>query len=577
MKKILKLTLALCIFFNASICFAENFEATVSRVDIPYGETLMLVLDYDGDDKNATPDLSVLNDDFSIFSTSQSFSTRIINGNSSSSRQWQIAMMPNKSGQVIIPEIRLGNLTSKQIVLNVFEGEEAADSGTKKRFSLDAEIDMSEAYVQQQINYTITLTDSGNLQGDAPEFIGNQENDWIIKQLKQPTIQNENNNGINTRKIKFYYALFPQKSGTLDLPIAQINGFYTEQSRNRSHPQVGLGNLLFETGISLFDMVSSRVPVSLHTKPQQIEIKPIPAEYSGKWWLPAKEVQLSAKWADVDPSFMVGEAVSRTITLKALGVLDTQLPDIKTQNSSLLKQYPEKPETSSFVTSQDDIVAVKEITNVYIPQKPGNIVIPEISVSWLNTSTGKVETATIPAETVTVEKNPSLETTPTEAVPTEKFTRTTAEKAPVEPLERKEADGVKYLYPALVFLAFVAGILLSYILFGTRQKLSEKKPQFSMHNLEKAAKNSDFKLLRSELILWGKERFKNQDIADLQTLAEKVGNKDFEKNLKDISQNMYGKAETAWNAEEFLKVFAKIKNKKSSAKKSSSPLPKLYE
>lgn len=573
MKNILKLIFALCVFFKTSVCFAEKFEATVSRVDIPYGETLMLMLDYDGADKNLVPDLSVLDNDFSIFSTSQSFSTRIINGDSSSSRQWQIAMMPNKSGKVIIPEIKLGNLVSKPIILNVFEGDEPENNGARKRFSLDAEIDKNEAYVQQQINYTITLTDSGNLQGDAPEFVGNQDNDWIIKQINQPTISNENNNGINTRKIKFYYALFPQKSGTLDLPIAQINGFYTEQNRNHSHPQVGLGNLLFNTGVDLFDMVASRVPVSLHTKPQKVEVKPIPAEYNGKWWLPAKAVQLSARWADVEPSFTVGEAVSRTITLKASGVLDTQLPDIKMQNSPLLKQYPEKPESASSVNEQGDVIAIKEFVNVYIPQKSGEITIPEISVPWLNTATGKIETATIPAETVTVQKNPSIEeTAPAKTPAIEERAKSIAVSS-----EKTENNDTNYLYPLFVFIAFITGILLSYILFGTRQRTTEKKSQFSMHNLEKSAKNSDFKQLRNELILWGKERFKNQDVADLQALAKIVADKDFEKYIKNISQNLYGKAETVWNYEGFLKIFAKIKTKKASPKKKSSPLPKLYK
>ena len=341
LKKICCFLIAFC--FCVQAASAQTFNASVSRTDIPYGETLLLILDYDGNDNSLKPDLSALRQDFTIFSTSQSYSTQIINGKTSSSRQWQIALMPNHSGAIEIPAISLGNLKSNPIALNVFEGNINGQDGTPlyTRFSLDGELDNETPYVQQQINYTLTLNDAGGLQSDAPEFFGNDNNDWVIKSLREPTVENKLIDGVNVREIKFYYAMFPQRSGLLQTPQIQLNGFYVNGQKQSSSPKNHIfGRGFFDTGIDIFDMVAARSPVSLNVKPIKVEVKPIAADFGNSWWLPAKNVSLTAEWADSNPQFMVGQAVSRNVSLSAVGVLETQLPDIKTAQTRDMKQYP---------------------------------------------------------------------------------------------------------------------------------------------------------------------------------------------------------------------------------------------
>lgn len=100
--------------------------------------------------------------------------------------------------------------------------------------------------------------------------------------------------------------------------------------------------------------------------------------------------------------FKVGEAVSRTVYLKAVGVVENQLPDIKFRDVAGLKQYPEKPVAQNAVEN-GQVVAVKKTANVYIPDKAGNIAVPEISVDWFNVRTGRMERAVLPAANIQVQ------------------------------------------------------------------------------------------------------------------------------------------------------------------------------
>ena len=90
-------------------------------------------------------------------------------------------------------------------------------------------------------------------------------------------------------------------------------------------------------------MFATRNPVVLNTKPIEVNVRPIPPANNGNWWLPAESVKLYAEWSPQRPVFKVGEAVSRTVYLKAVGVVENQLPDIKFRDVAGLKQYPEKP------------------------------------------------------------------------------------------------------------------------------------------------------------------------------------------------------------------------------------------
>ena len=355
----------------ANAAWAQTFTAAVNRTEVPQGETFVLTLELvDGQD-NGNPDLSVLDKDFIVYSVGSGYNFNYVNGVSSKSRQWQIALMPKNAGQITVPSVKLDNLETAPITLNVVpasavEPQTSADNGyqspqqmNKPKFSMVAEAGNKAPFVQQQIDYTVKIYDTGGLQGEAPQFIEDGSNNWIIRSLGAPTVGSKIVNGRSLREITFRYALFPQKSGMLQTPEVQFNGYYLTRSRGMNDPFDDLfGSRL--GGIGFADMFATRNPVMLTAKPEKINVQPIPAANNGSWWLPAQQVALLAEWEPRQPVFKVGEAVNRTIYLKAVGVAESQLPELNFPSVPGLKQYPDKAVASSGIEN-GQVVAVKKI------------------------------------------------------------------------------------------------------------------------------------------------------------------------------------------------------------------------
>ena len=209
--------------------FAQSFTATVNRNVVPEGETFVLTLDLKDVDTSASPDLNALNEDFMVLSISNGYRTNIVNSQVSKSRQWNLVMIPKKNGEITISEIELAGFKSQPISIKVVPAGEkplvkSVDINSPK-FKIVGSIDKDSAYVQEQINYQVKIEDVGGLQGSAPYFERNTD-DWIIKNLGEPAVENKVVNGKNLREITFNYALFPQKSGTLIIPPIRFDGYF---------------------------------------------------------------------------------------------------------------------------------------------------------------------------------------------------------------------------------------------------------------------------------------------------------------------------------------------------------------
>ena len=316
-------------------------------------------------------------------------------------------------------------------------------------------------------------------------------------------------------------------------------------------------------------------PVILQSEKQKINIKPIPEEYGTKWWLPAKALTLGNKWAKENSEFKVGEAVTREIILSAAGVLDSELPDLEFVAPKNMKQYPENPKYSlNFY--QDEPIAQATYRIVYIPQKSGNNILPEIKLRWFNTRKNEVETATIPSQTVNVEPNPTYSEVPVadepkaeqkqgqnEAVSEKKVLPQTAHQTP-------EEKGGNFVWFTLA--AFVFGMLLSYLLFARRT--SEDNKSKTLKNIDKYLKNNDYRRLRDSLLKWGNETHPTVSVNNLNDLSLLLGTEDFARQMQILNRIIYTETEEKLDSEIIttsLKNHLKQKNAKD-----KKPLPELY-
>ena len=596
MKKFgIALALALSFSFQA---LAQTLTATVNRNLVPEGEAFILTLTLDEAQNNSlSPDLKPLENDFSVYSVSNSSQINIINGVRSDTKQWNIGLIANKTGEVSIPAIKLGNLSSKPIVMKIISAEQAAQNAAasgntsasqsaQPRYSMKAEVNTPHPYVQQQVDYTVTILDTGGLQGDAPYFKDNGSNDWIIKTAAAPTVDSKTINGKTIREIKFHYALFPQKSGKLKLPQAYFRGFYLTQDRVAYDPFEDLfGNSLAGSGFGFADMFATQNPVNLTTKPIEIEVKPIPESNQGSWWLPAESVELYSEWEPQNPKFMVGEAVSRTIYLKATGVVENQLPEIKFPSINGIKQYPEKPISESRLNN-DKIVSIQKAVDVYIPNTEGNITLPEIRVPWFNVKTNRMEVASLPATTIKVAagKNSVAEELSSGA-PNGADSATVnnnTNSTPNAPLAASSVPSQSNNYQTyfMIAMAFFLGIVFSYLLLKSRLSPKDDRKNeikdFRAYIIKKA-QEKDLRGLRDGLFEWCEQAHPEQKVLNLREVIKFNPDKDFEQAINSLMKGLYADNAQDWDSESFIAAFEKVYKRSKGAQKLKKPLPELYQ
>lgn len=576
MKKIIYILFGMSLLLGKP-ALAGQLQATVNRTEVPQGETFLLTLEADDDKTNSTPDLSVLDKNFTVYSVGNAFQSTYVNGVSKHSRQWQIVLMPKNNGQIEIPAIKMGNMKSEPIHLNVVssqlahQAEQQQSSADTPKFAVNAEVDNHNPFVQQQINYTFSIYDGGGLYGEQPVIIDNGNRDWIIKSMGEPTVESKVISGRRLREIQFHYALFPQKSGRLKTPDIEFQGYYLTKSRRGTNAFDDVFNSgFFNVGFS--DMFATRNPIVLRPESVEIDVKAVPAQNGGYWWLPASQVALSAEWEDKNPVFRVGEAVSRFVYLKAAGVIENQLPDIKFSEIENVKQYPEKPVSISS-QHKGEVISIKKFGNVYIPEKSGKITLPPIKIDWYNIHTGQLEQATLPAQTVNV--LPSVKGEEQQNIQTEEKI---SEPRNIEkrPLTTEEIPSESVPTWTWIILAFVLGIGVSYILFGRKNEKNITANDYRQ-KIEKAVKENDLKGLQDNLIMWACLNYPKDKIHNLDDLSKISKNKSFKEELSKLNKALYSGKDKNFDGVEFLKIFKEEQNLKKKAKKQEVPLPKLYK
>ncbi len=525
MNKLILLFSLLAMLVTAPSSYAK-VTATVDRNQIVIGETFSLVISVD-ENTNEQPDLSELGEVFRVLGTSQSSSTKIINGAYSVEKTWQISLMSTGLGNNTIPPIKLGNQSTQAIQIKVNKSDPNAKANGD--LFIEIEADKTSAFVKEQIILTVKLFYSISLsEGSLSEPVASST---IVTQLDKGTTYNTSRDGRNYTVVERHYALFAEKSGQLDLNPIIFNG--RDNSSRRS-----------------FSMFSTGKPVRATSKPLTLEIKPIPQSSIGKDWIPAKKVNISQEWSK--GPYTVGEPITRTITLYVEGLSETQIPEIDLGEIDNIRVYPEQPQTQTEKTA-DTLKAWKQMKIAMIPTQSGAIRIPEFQLEWYNTRTGKIEQAKLPPLTLQVEagdfgvkKSDIGDLFAQENKGSDRkssVTQTTPEKE----IQIVEKDKVlwKYLSAMFALLWLITAFLY---LRNNNHKIEPDSKQAAVKISKKqilyAIDNRDIKELQSVLINWWNHQYEKHQVTNLSQIKPYV-NSDMQKLIDDLEVQLYDTNKTS--------------------------------
>ncbi|MDR2916776.1 MAG: BatD family protein [Tannerella sp.] len=246
------------------------------------------------------------------------------------------------------------------------------------------DLNRKSVYIEQPFRVTVTVYTKTWF--TAPVEFGNLQipNTFIIPFDKtQPGMFTVG--GKQYPGIQFYYIVFPYKAGNFTVPALEL----TVQS-----PPEGS---------------SQAQKLTLKTTPQPFIVKDVPKELKSKGaWFVATNVTMHETWNPSSTDYKVGDVVKRIITIDAKGTLPQFIPDISKQEP--LKWagiYPQDPVLTD-TRSGGDANGRSVQTITYLMEKAGDFTMPEISVSFWNPYTAKIETRSTGNVRIHVNDNPNL-------------------------------------------------------------------------------------------------------------------------------------------------------------------------
>lgn len=487
--KVFLFTLTLCLPSLESWAAVTEVTATVDKNPVMQDESFILQVTANDDVSADAFDPSVLLKDFVVGRTSTSRQTQIINFDTTRTTRWQTVLIPRETGRFTIPPFDIKGVTTDPVTVEVLPVSQSKSAQGQDIF-ISTEMSQEEVYLQQQVKYLVKLHIAVDLQRgslSAP-VVENAE----IEQVGQDKEYSDIVNGKRYRIIERTFSILPQKSGTFTVQAPYFEGEMLDNSTRRS-----------------FGFFNRTRSVNRVGKNQFLTVKPIPDNYNFHW-LPSELVDLHDEWQGDLNNLKVGEPITRTLTLNAVGVVEAQLPEINSQYPDTIKTYPDQAETAT-VQHNGTFVSQRKESVALIPNADGTVTLPEVSVPWFNTKTGKTQFATIPEKKITIgalaKTHSPAPALPQQNVPEPRQPSDLPTDA--APLQIVESNAIWSISSWVLLALWLLTLLMWFISSRNKTVSIEKTPQSPIDEepaawkaLAQAIKNKDEKNLTNYLQHW---------------------------------------------------------------------------
>jgi len=402
----------LAILIAVALPLQAEVRAELDRARIVEGETVTLTFLTDDPGQSLDADLSALEKDFEVLDRRSETQLSIVNGRQTAVVRMLLTLEPRTAGKFTIPPLAVGGESTPAISLTVDPAPEL-EPGTQPPVFIEVEVAPFDGpyYVHAQLGLTVRVFYQQNLTEAA---ISPPEPSPAAVRLMQETPYQAERGGERYRVLERNYAVFPERSGELSIPPMKLSGRLVER----------------RTGSVWQPAVRGR-RVQVESDALLLDIKPKPVGFSGGDWQPAQEYRLTQQVSSGD-SLRVGEPVTRTVIIDAVGLEENMIVEPAWPDLPGTRIYPDQPQG---ITRDDGqwVLGHKEFRYAVVPEKEGELILPELKVEWWDTRNNRAQTAVLAAHTVRVQPSALVPPTAQPGVPAAASAATEIGSAPGEP------------------------------------------------------------------------------------------------------------------------------------------------
>ncbi|WP_261904426.1 BatD family protein [Vibrio fortis] len=203
--------------------------------------------------------------------------------------------------------------------------------------------------------------------------IGNVEMADVIAKQRNTLATNytARQNGETWSRQRWEITLYPQKSGDYVIPRLPV-------------------------GVEVSTDDGSKVSGTLYTQPIKFKTQlPSGLLTDETPWFSATSVDVVEQWKQSNENLKVGDAITRTVTIKAQDSLSVLLPNLLVNESTAQYQAYPQPHKLNDTQERGDYRSERIEESVYVIQQGGDFTLPELTFQWWNTKEKRLETVVL--------------------------------------------------------------------------------------------------------------------------------------------------------------------------------------
>lgn len=539
--------LLLTLFSLPLIGSTAELSATVDRSEVGENETLHLSVRSSQHVRYGNPDFRALEQDFDILGQQRSSQFHSVNGRTEAFTEWKLTLAPKRSGTLEIPSFNFEGATSAPIAITVREPRDMASAAATPELYVEVEADKDDLFVQEQLLVTMRVHASVVLRDLSMD--SDLKVEGAVVERVAETSYSRDENGRLYQVIELVYAVYPQRSGALTIPALTWNAMVATDHGSSLRYR-------FQTPAELRRLRSD----SLH-----FEVKPQPSRFRGAHWLPAESVVLEEHW-NRDPSrFVVGEPLTRTITIRADGLTSAQLPPLPEQDIPGLRLYSDQPQYDD-MRSSTGIVGHRTESVAMVPSRAGDLLIPAVEVHWWDTRNDTMRVARLPARTVEVAPASNAAGGPTAAE--DGIGAANADKA--DDL-LPAPSGISWLW--IISNGIFAALALIFMLAWLRERkqttsqhdtnedtAEDRRVNAAMQKIRRACADNDALAARHAIDAWSRLYWELPYPASREDIVRWSGSANLSRELAELDEILYGNQQHAsWQGSKLWKALVQFK------------------